>query len=264
MKNDHSELRSRIQRLEHNTKRKLARNNAKGVAVRSSEFNPLQASDSMTTKRQLQTYANRLSRFTSRKTQFVPDANSNPLPSRAWREYKRQERRYAEKVNGVFNKVSPLTMPNGQTIGDRMKIMTPDHPSMANQPLNMLYRPTVRDSRSVNGLHGLEKLEQSIERKMSPEYFDYRRDSAKVSVTKFLEEIGDDKLLKRMQGLTDWQFDVLWNYTDFREDLILRYESAQQMMRSPNKRKEAWLEAIDNGAMTSAYKLMDWAEGVSE
>lgn len=256
-----AELRATVRKLETNAKRKVNRNKAKGIAGVNT-FTPVRPSIDLGSlnKRQLTTYSHQLQRFNSRRNQFLADANGEALPSRAWKAYKRKENAYNAKVNAIFDEVKGLTLPNGQSIKDRMNIITPDHPAMANQAVNALFRPTSREVSAVNGMHGLDRLNKLIDKKLAPDYFAERRKGDKEALGQMLDMLGDDELTERVGALTDKQFDTLWNYTEFVTDIVLNYESAKQALRTPNAKKEAWLEALDSGLMDSAYEHVKWVE----
>ena len=258
-----AELRATIRRLESNAKRKIRRNERKGLG-NVSAFSPIRPSMEVGSlnKRQLTVYQHQLERFQSRKNQFIADANSNALPTRAWREYARKERRYAEKVNAIYSAASGLIHPDGQTVDQAMRIATPDHPSMANQPVNSLFRPPHHEAYQINGLHGLGVLNRKLDRKLSDEYFDETREDNRRVAREMLSFIGDEDLIERVENLTDKQFDTLWNYSYFVADIGMNYESAKQALTDSDKTKNAGMEALDARHMAEAYDWVDWAERV--
>ena len=211
-----AELRATVRRLESNAKRKIRRNERKGLG-NVSAFSPIRPSMEVGSlnKRQLTVYQHQLQRFQSRKNQFLSDSNGEALPSQEWKKYKQRERKYSARVNAIYDEVKGLILPNGQSIADRMTIMTPDHPSMANQAVNALFRPPNREPKQVNGVSALKKLDKSLDRMLGPEYFDYRRNADKDAITQMLDMLGDDELKDRVLSLNDKQFDTLWNYTEF-------------------------------------------------
>lgn len=210
------------------------------------------------TKAQLRTYINQLNSFTPRSVQFVPSATRTPLRADLWKKYKNLESRYNQQINRQFRLVENVYLPAvGQTIGERMAMITPIHRQLTNPAVNSPYRPGERSSKNIPSEKALKRLIAEKQQQLRPNYRkrlinDARSQFGKMAMTINRRDLADD-----IAKLSDAQFEILWNYTPFASAISIEYEVIQAMLS--NKEKPYHSDSLRN-AVASQKSLIDWAK----
>lgn len=221
-------LRAEVSRLRRRVGQKVSRlRRSAGVELSGSSVVPSREAKAHNryNATQLNAYAKELSGFLDRKVQFVPDREGRPIPKAKWdKEYKTLERQYNENVDAIVKNVRDLDLPNGQSIGEYMSEMTPTHRTMTNPAVNSMYDPPVRSSKNFRSESALDKMIDTMRVRTSPGYTDQVVNVAREQAEQMLDVIGDSKLRKSVEELSDQQFFVLWQYTAFAKALSLNYE----------------------------------------
>lgn len=258
---DINNLRSQIQRLRKAATRKVSRlKTAKDVYVSGTNVDPRRKPhvEEKYNARQLRKYAEQLQGFMSRGTQYVPDSQRRPMPAQDWREYKKLEKQYNQKVHDYFKRVEQIQLPNSEeNIGQRMAKMTPDHRQMGNVSVNAPYKPPERPSTAVAGRAALEKLKADMERRLTPEYFDEVNKAGMEQFSAMAEIINEPQLADDVRGLTGEQFAVLWNYTAFPTAVSLNYEI---MLKLLSGKEQAHHSDAYRQQISIANELIEWAK----
>lgn len=209
------------------------------------------------TKSQLRAYVGQLNDFSSRSVQFVPSASKKPMQADLWKKYKNLERRYNQRVNAQFAKVQDVFLPAvGQTIGERMAMITPAHRQLTNPAVNAPYRPSEMQSRNVASERALKRLIAQKQNQLKASYRKKLVDDARSQFAKMADVINRRDLANDVSKLSDAQFEVLWNYTPFASAIGINYEVIQAMLS--NKEKPYHSDSLRN-AVASQKSLIDWA-----
>lgn len=209
------------------------------------------------TKSQLRTYIAELSEFSSRSVQFVPSANRTPIQADLWKRYKSLEARRNQQINTQFERVKDVFLPAvGQTIGERMAMITPAHRQLTNPSVNAPYRPAEMQPRNVASQKALERLVAQKENQLRPSYRKQLINDARSQFAKMADVINRRDLARDVSKLSDAQFEVLWNYTPFASAIGINYEVIQAMLS--NKEKPFHSDSLRN-AVASQKSLIEWA-----
>ncbi len=209
------------------------------------------------TKAQLRTYIEQLNGFSARSVQFVPSANRTPMRADLWKTYKGLERRYNQQVNDQFEKVKDVFLPTvGQTIGERMDMITPVHRQLTNPSVNAPYRPAEMRPGNVSSERALQLLIRQKRNQLRKSYRKRLIDDAREQFAKMADTINRRDLVGDVMKLSDKRFEILWNYTPFATAISIEYEVMKAMLS--NKEKPYHSDSLRN-ALASQKSLIDWA-----
>lgn len=255
-----NELRAMARARHRATTRKISRiKNDTGLPISGSRNDPRRDLSKVKryTKSQLRTYIAQLNDFSSRSVQFVPSANRTPIQADLWKKYKSLEGRYNRRVNAQFEKVADVFLPAvGQTLGERMAMITPAHRQLTNPAVNSPYRPAEMKPSNVASEQALIRLIAQKENQLKASYRKKLIDDARSQFAKMADVINRRDLAQDVSKLSDAQFEVLWNYTPFATAIGINYEVIQAMLS--NNEKPYHSDSLRN-AVASQKSLIEWA-----
>ena len=206
-------------------------------------------------RRQLQSYVNQLTEFTSRQTRFHLDAHGGIITSKKWREYKQAERARNRRIKREWDKVDKIFDPDtGMTVGQSRDAFTPTHPTAAN--------PTVNARRPINRKPNQVASESKL-KKLTKQQMDYAKANFRKKEQQRFKRIARDMLrtvnrpdlIKELRKLTDAQFKLLWT-NEFVNLISEPYESAKAQMSE--KGKYVATPALENNLERAKAKIA-WA-----
>jgi hypothetical protein len=171
---------------------------------------------------QLKKYLNDLNAFQDRGVGFVAGKGGSIIPKKAWIEYKKLERQYNKLGELHVKAIADIKVPGlGVTVAQRnANLPARAHGDIINRP----YVDINRNPRNVVDLKALKKLTKDMRRKVSPSFLPGEIRKARRELSAMLKTIGSGEYADRAKGLTDNQFNILWNYTNFATNISLRYE----------------------------------------
>lgn len=255
-----NELRAMARARHRATTRKISRIKADtGLPISGSKNDPRRDLGKLKgyTKSQLRTYIAQLNDFSSRSVQFVPSATRTPIQTDLWKKYKNLEGRYNQRVNEQFARVQDVFLPAvGQTIGERMAMITPAHRQLTNPAVNSPYRPAEMKPRNVANERALKRLISQKENQLRPSYRKRLVNDARNQFAQMADVINRRDLARDVSKLTDAQFEVLWNYTPFASAIGINYEVIMAMLS--NKEKPFHSDSLRN-AVATQKGLIEWA-----
>lgn len=255
------ELRSLARSRHKAATRKISRiRNTTGLSLSGSKNDPRRELGKIRgyTKSQLRTYIGQLNDFNSRNVQFVSSATKQPMRADLWKQYKALEGRYNRRINEQFETVKDVYLPAvGQTIGERMSMITPAHRQLTNPAVNAPYRPAEIRSGNITSEKALKRLIAQKQKQLRPSHRKNLIKNARENFGKMADVINRRDLADAVKGLTDAQFEVLWNYTPFASAIGINYEVIQAMLS--DKEKPYHSDALRN-AVDSQKALINWAK----
>lgn len=260
-----NERRARVARLEQNAARKIARNRReKGVELQGSPFDPRTSKDiGKMRSRDLAALERRLNKFNSRSTQFEAGVHGSPLPRQKWQEYKASEQAVRDKFERDMAPHQDAKLPLGkdakgniklsdETIGMRQAKMRTKHPTA----LNMAYVPPERKPFNVKDLESLNKLTKANKKRMTAKWSRDEHKRAQAELQQMVAVFEDPELSKMVEGMTKGQFNVLWNFTKFADNMSITYHHYQKKYTPKQKMPQ---ELIDN-ELNQAKTLIEWVK----
>ena len=213
--------------------------------------------------RQLETYINKLDIFISRKTQFVSDAYNKPIPIQTWRKWQAAEAARNKRKADLFNKVKDLQLPTGHgTIGELEQRTRPSRPEMARPAEVNPYTPSFRKSTSFTSEKSLKRMLKKAEKQWSSQDIKKRTKRARETIKKMAPYFDKDGSLgRRIDKLSDYQLNILWNYTGrFSEQASMKYEMMKNSLSWREQADPSQLEGLDNAIDEELDSLVSWAE----
>lgn len=253
-------LRADVERLRRAATRKISRLKTQhGAVVSGTKLDPRRApkQHAKYTTRQLETYRDALQGFLSRSNQFVGDSKGRPIPKSVWSRYAKAEKRFSELVDSRFGGVKDLETPHGETLGERMAKMTPDHPTLSGAESRQFYRPAKRKPENVKDIKSLLKLTKDLEKKSDPKYFEKLTKRVRGQFDAMVDTVNEPKLKELVSKLSDEQFAAAWHYGGLPTALGLGYEIVQKMLSDKEK---PWHSKILADSMGEAYAIVKRAQ----
>lgn len=182
-------------------------------------------------KTQLRSFIGKLENFNSRSNNFVQGAEGAVIPKKQWNEYKAVERKYNSIGQRINNSVLKTVMPkgsetvpgSGMTIKQRRNTLKPDNPRSAGAAVAGPYAEIDRKPSRVKSSAALAKLTEALKKKIDPTHLDRELKRGRKEMRQMLIEIGAADLLKEARKLTDEQFNVVWNETNFADAISTLY-----------------------------------------
>lgn len=264
-----SALRALARAKHRNAGKKVSRiqNSDDGILIRGSKHDPRRDAKAISryTEKQLNAYISKLDKFLSRKTQFVADAYSKPIPKQTWKRWLAAEDARNRRKADLFNKVKDIELPNGQgTIGDYEARTRPKRPEMTRSATANPYAQTQRGSRDFTSVKSVEKLIRKAQRDWLDSDIKKRVKMARKVMDDMLEHVGDGVTLRnRIKGLNDWQINILWNYSGRMPQLAsMAYVHRKNQLTWRENADPEELEALDNGIDNEIADLVEWAEAL--
>lgn len=183
------------------------------------------------TRKQLTTYLNELNRFQQRSTSYVSGVEGAPISRNKWRRYKQLEQRFGKRARSQLTEYGAYRPPNlGMTIAQREAQFTPENVFAAGRASNKPFHELDRRPENITSERALDKLIKQMETRLKPQYFEQTIRRQRSEMKEMLDSIGSTHLKDAVSGLSDKQFDVMWNYTNMAGDLAQIYE----LLRSKN------------------------------
>lgn len=239
---------AKISRIRRNT----------GVDLANTEADPRRQPTAVKryTRTQLSNYIAELNAFTARDNGYIGGARGTVISKKSWAEYKRLERQYNQLGAKRLAEVGQIVLPGGMTIENR-EAMLPQKVRASGSPMNRLYEVVAREARQVNGQKALDKLIKSLEKKLSKNYVKTGIADARSQFKDMAKLIGDPSLTKAAAKLTDYQFDTLWNYTNFVATFSMKYEVIRMAMA--NEKVDPAFHHVAEDYAGDARQLLEWA-----
>lgn len=262
-----NELRQLAKRRRQAATAKIARQRrVNGVEIAGTEFDPRlpPGAEAKMNSRQLRSYLNRVDRFTSRQTQFVPGDSGVPIPADRWRVYKGLETAYKKAGEADMKAVGSMALPKvygEMTLEQRMNTVVSKRITADGSAVNRPYMDLNRQSTNIKDAKALEKLIADMGGKTSAKYLPKKLKEGRKQLDDMMKIIGDKKLRAKARKLTDYQFNALWNYTKFATDVGQDYDVIKAGGGSP---KEQVDKTIHDNANYNMERALEWAAAIEE
>jgi hypothetical protein len=246
-----SDVTSKIGRIRRNT----------GVDVAGTNEDPRRDPKviSRYSKPQLAKYLADLNAFQSRGVGFVAGNRGAIIPKRAWQEYKKLERQYNKLGQLHEAAIANIKVPGlGVTVRERNAMI---HPNAIGEVVNRPYVEINRKANQVRSVEKLRELTKGLAKKISPTFLPGEIRKARKQLNDMLKTIGSNEYAGRAKKLTDNQFNILWNYTNFATNISLRYEITKLQAAGSEDR---WYSSVLEDNEDDLRELFDSAEQFPE
>lgn len=254
-------LRREIARKQRNVNAKINRiEKSTGINLRGTNYNPRNADAAKFmryTAKQLIAYGKRLDEFTDRKTAFVPGVDAQPIPKQHFDRYKALE----DQINGVGDRlmgvVGGFEAPgSGMTIAERDATLRANRKRAQGDVVNRTFSKIDRKSTDINGVDALNKLVKSLEKKLNAKHLPSKIKEGRKQNDQMLEAMGANDLREAADKLTDFQFHVLWEYTNYASQVGLSYGVASL---SAANSEDRWYQKVIEDNSGDIREAIEWA-----
>lgn len=241
-----------------------------GVDVRGTAADPrrpVNAVERMNTA-QLNSYKRELDAFMSRSNGFVAGANNAPIAKSDWLAYKKVEREFNKVGASHFDQIANIFIPvSGMTIAERDKLMMPDNKRAQGEVVHRPYGEVNRKAANVKSADALNKLKAAMEKKLSHDYLPSQIAAGRKQLSQMLEGMGGgDAMQADADALSDSQFNVLWNYTNFATAVSAISESGGHRSKATKAAdsSDRYMAGVVEGYSDDIRKFFGWAKTIPE
>jgi len=233
---------------------KISRNRAKGIEIAGTQFDLRRdiAKVRRYNMQQLNNYLNDLIGFTSRSTQFVAGAKSQPIPRERFNRLKELENRVNMKVDYHENRIANIMIPSsGMTIAERKERFGSKkrgQGSVVDSPFQKFDREAFR----INGAKAVEQLIKDMQNRLRPGYLNTKNAKNSRGLIAMMKALGDVQAIEMFHALTPNQKDILMNHTKFATSLAQKYGFKQMDV------DDQYGNVVEDG-MEDVRGMLDWA-----
>lgn len=216
--------------------KKVSRLKANGVKVSKVDPRKPAAHVRKLNTRQLRAHLGRLNTFTSRNTQFT--AKGERLSPTALARYRSAETRINNAKKAILDKIGHIKAPGagGLTIKERLAVVTPDRPRAGNPAANP-FTFVKRKGTSFTSPEAMAKLTKDLEGKLKSDFLAKDLLADRGSAKDMLATLREPKMQEKLDKLSDFHFNILWNFTSFATDISYPYELAKRILEGKG---DAW------------------------
>lgn len=148
-------------------------------------------------------------------------------------------RNYVNSVRKINNSVDAeqsmyqdvFIKPLGMTVKERRAMMTPTHPVHGTEAYDGMKKLKIYSPTQLMGTEGAKMIalrNDDIRRQYTSRELVTK---ARGYMNQMMDTIGDEELRVKFNSLSDEQFWFIWAYTDFPNELALKYDAMQMQMR---------------------------------
>jgi hypothetical protein len=252
-------LRREALQAQRRVNNKVSRLKAKGVHIAGSKHDPRTDAKKIGvyTAKQLISYINKAESFTSRKTSFVGGVEGKPIPKELFLKYKRLEAIRNNVVDARMSERGHYMVPGlGKTIQEREDSLFKGKRAQGG-PVSKEFVKFNRSPENINGVEGLTKLIRDYQKKNKRATTPKMIKEWREQLDEMLKTIGNDNYRERANALSDYQFDIMFDNSEFAGNASLLYEMAKSMASG---RKQAWFDGVSPGAHNAITDALEWAE----
>ena len=210
-------------------------------------------------RKQLTAYIDALNQFNNRSNQYVSAGNRSPIPLSSWQEYKRLETALREKASRQLSKYGDkrLPGPGTLTVAERMEILVPKSKGMRSHGAANPREIVNLTPDSIESAAGLDKLIKTLKKKVTDKGTREELKRARINAIDMVKTLPSGDFVERVSNLSNDQFEQLWYYSPFADQVKLSYEIAMAMLSNKEK---AFMPSIMQSSMQSMDDLLKWAE----
>lgn len=249
-------LRAEAKRRRAAATAKVARNRRQGVNLAGSEFDPRMSHDAVNSmnSRQLRSYIKKLNAFTDRSNQFTPGYKGAPLSREAFKGFDQRQAQARQRQLEYESSISGFkAMGSDENVGQAKARMLSSAKGGKRGPFEV----NDFNANEITSQSALNKLDRQLAKVFSPKYVREQLRIGRSNVTEAFKQMGELGLIEKLHELSDFQFDVLWNWTRFAETVFAKYESEKARLEGNNKERAQ--ERAVNEQFELARDFLDWA-----
>ena len=183
---------------------------------------------------------------------YYKGARGTIVTRQSYRNYVNSVRKINNTVDAEQNKYQDVFIePLGMTVKERRAMMTPTHPVHGTDAYDGMKKLKVYSPTQLMGTEGAKMIalrNDDIRRQYTSRELVSK---AREYMNAMMDVIGDEESRAKFNSLSDEQLWFIWAYTDFPEELSLKYLAMQMQMRvldGSNKLSDEMIDsAIERG-----------------
>lgn len=163
---------------------------------------------------------------------YYKGARGTIVTRQSYRNYVNSVRKINNSVDAEQAKYQNMFIkPLGMTVKERRAMMTPTHPVHGTEAYDGMKKLKIYSPTQLMGTEGAKMIalrNDDIRRQYTSRELVSK---ARGYMNDMMDIIGDEELRVKFNSLSDEQFWFIWAYTDFPNELALKYDAMQLQMR---------------------------------
>lgn len=163
---------------------------------------------------------------------YYKGARGTIVTRQSYRNYVNSVRKINNSVDAEQAKYQNMFIkPLGMTVKERRAMMTPTHPVHGTEAYDGMKKLKIYSPTQLMGTEGAKMIalrNDDIRRQYTSRELVSK---ARRYMNDMMDIIGDEELRVKFNSLSDEQFWFIWAYTDFPNELALKYDAMQLQMR---------------------------------
>lgn len=205
-----------------------------GIDITGMEYDPRAGKDTISRMSgdQLKKLLEKQAYFRRGHVGYYRGARGTVVTRQAYRNYVNSVRKINNSVEMEQHKYDNVYIkPMGMTVKERRAAMTPSHPVHDTEAYDGMKKLKIHSPRQLMGTEGAKMIalrNDDIRRQYQSRELVSK---ARGYMNQMMDTIGDETVRHQLNSLSDEQFWFIWAYTDFPEELSLKYDAMQIQMR---------------------------------
>lgn len=163
---------------------------------------------------------------------YYKGARGTVVTRQSYRNYVNSVRKINNSVDAEQAKYQDMFIkPLGMTVKERRAMMTPTHPVHGTEAYDGMKKLKIYSPTQLMGTEGAKMIalrNDDIRRQYTSRELVSK---ARGYMNDMMDIVGDEELRVKFNSLSDEQFWFIWAYTDFPNELALKYDAMQLQMR---------------------------------
>nr|DAN45936.1 MAG TPA: hypothetical protein [Caudoviricetes sp.] len=245
------ELRKAVLKSEALVTRKIKRmaKGDNGIDITGMEYDPRVGKDAISRMSgdRLKRLLEKQSYFRRAHVGYYKGARGTIVTRQAYRNYANSVRKINTTIEAEQHKYDDVYIkPLGMTVKERRAMMTPAHPVHDTEAYDGMKKLKIYSPQQLMGTEGAKMIalrNDDIRRQYSSRVLVAK---ARGYMNEMMDMVGDEAARAKFNSLSDEQFWFIWAYTDFPEELSLKYLAMQLSMMVESGDKEMSQEMVDS------------------
>ena len=205
-----------------------------GIDITGTEYDPRVGKDviSRMSGDQLKKLLEKQAYFRRGHVGYYKGARGTIVTRQAYRNYVNSVRKINNSVEAEQHRHDNIFIkPMGMTVKERRAAMTPSHPVHDTEAYDGMKKLKIYSPQQLMGTEGAKMIalrNDEIRRQYQSRELITK---ARGYMNQMMDVIGDEAVRAQFNSLSDEQFWFIWAYTDFPEELSLKYDAMQIQMR---------------------------------
>jgi hypothetical protein len=193
---------------------------------------------------------------------YYKGARGTIVTRQSYRNYVNSVRKINNSVDAEQAKYQDMFIkPLGMTVKERRAMMTPTHPVHGTEAYDGMKKLKIYSPTQLMGTEGAKMIalrNDDIRRQYTSRELVSK---ARGYMNDMMDVIGDEELRVKFNSLSDEQFWFIWAYTDFPNELALKYDAMMMQMRvldGSNQLSDAMIDSAMERGEQSIGRAMEY------